>query len=342
MSSLSVLRSILSSSSKLFDRFININLISATGKKYAIITPRSGPKPNIAVQLETLPSNMTTKFTISLMNFTAAINLNLYTTVEVTMGYYSSNDVYSFTGTVLHVFQESPNPNGILTLQGELGNTAVLSSGVLITLQNSPVPLPAPAFIQSVVAKINAAIQTVGKGKTHGLLCDVTKLPVAWMSAMVDLNGSTEQFGSIYSAISWLNSVLLSLAYDKDKKLPPLFVYVEDGKIVFSSTVSKGTGPTLTMLTKVNNVYAAGKEIVITCPFVPSIKSETFFYLNAQYYTAVLNVSGISGLNPTNLIKANYTEVKFSTNGTNEMRINGIKVDEILKLDDLYISKEVK
>lgn len=336
MSSLKKLMSLLSGSMSLYDRFININLISKTGRRYAIITPRSGSKPNIAVQLKTLPSNMTTSFTISLMNFTASIDLGLYEKVEVTMGYYSSLEQYTFTGTILHVFQESPNPNGILTLQGELGETMALASGVNITLVNPKVPVTAAVLINNVIAVINKAVKTLGKGYTHGILCDITKLPAAWSSTMIDLAGSTEQFSSIYTAIAWLNSVLLSTAYAKDNKLPPLFVYLDNAKLILSSTVSKGIGPTLTTITMVNNVYSAGKEIVITCPFVPSIKAETFFYLNARYYTAVLNVSGITNLNKNNLIKANYTEVKFSTNGENQMKINGIKVDEVIKLDELF------
>ena len=341
MSKLDTLRGILSSTQSLFDRFINIDFYrkdASVPDKFRIVTPRTGAKPNIAVQLKTMPNNMVTQFTVSIMNFSTTVDLSTFSEIEVLMGYYSSGEAYSFRGEVMSVFQESPNPNGILTFQGVVGNATLFSDNTNIKLADpagsrSVAEYPIPVFLNQVINTINSSISSKSNA-THGLLLDTAGLPKEWLSMTYSYHGSSTQCSSIYKALSWLNSELLSIAYSK--KLPPIYLYADNANIRVSSTMAKKTMPTLTVLSMVSSVSASGSEVSIICPYIPSIQAETVFYLQSSYYSSVLNTTGITSLSPLNLIKANYTEVKFSTNGTNQMHINGIKLNDITNIDALF------
>lgn len=341
MSKLDKLRDILSSTQSLFDRFINIDFYrqgATAPDKFRIVTPRTGAKPNIAVQLKTIPNNMVTQFTVSIMNFSTTVDLSTFSEIEVLMGYYSSGEAYSFRGEVMSVFQESPNPNGILTFQGVVGSATLFSDNANITIADpagskSVMEYPVPVFLKQVIDSINSSISSKSN-VTHGLLLDITGLPKEWLGVTYSYHGSYTQCSSIYKGLSWLNSELLSIAYSKE--LPPIYLYVDKGNVKVSSAMAENTMPTLTVLSMVSSVSASGSEVSIVCPYIPSIQAETVFYLQASYYNSVLNTKGITSLSPLNLIKANYTEVKFSTNGTNQMLINGIKLNEITNIDTLF------
>jgi len=335
MSNVSKLKKLMSVTDELYDRFVNLTFTnSISGYKLNINTPKSGPKPNISVQLRTLPSNMATQFTISIMNCSVGVDLSQFDTVTCSMGYYKSNAVYSFEGTILHAFQESPNPNGIVSFQGEMGNTVALANSMPITLTFDYGSKAVTSYIKMVIDAINDAIPSTGK--KNSFTYDQTFLPAEWKTAMIDTYKTTEQFTSAYEALSWLNGVLLSYAYSKYNKgkFPVIYMYIDkrtDGDYIrVASNTAAPEVPTLTSLSTVNSIAVEGIHVTINCPFVPSIKGNTCFCLSASAYTSRFNVCGISSLKPTNIIKANYTEVKFSTNGTNMMHIDGIILDNAL------------
>lgn len=328
MSVLSTLKKLLTGNLGLYDRYVNIKLESSRTKRtVSIACPRSGRKPNIAVQMRTNPSDMTTQFSISIMNCSLGVNLSQFDTITVVMGYYSSLESFSFTGEILQIFQESPNPNGVLTMQGNVGFTTAYSSASTLSVTFPPVAMPAVTIIQSVVSQINTALAKLNKNAV--LTLDITSMPVQWQSVTIDLTGSTEQFNNVYEAVSWLNSLFISYVYSKDNiaSAPPVFLYIEGRRLIVSSTVAGPTVPVLPVLSTVSSISVSGVHVSITCPFVPTIKANTCFYLIAQNFTSMLNVGGISDLGFMSLIKANYTEVKFATIGTNQMLIDGIKIE---------------
>lgn len=328
MSALSKLKKLLTGSAGLYDRYVNIKLSSSkTKRSVSIATPKSGRKPNIAVQMRTNPSDMVSQFTISIMNCSLGINLSQFDTITVVMGYYSSLESFAFTGEILQIFQESPNPNGVITMQGNVGFTTAYSSAATLSVTFPPAALPAVVIIQNVVSQINAALSKINKSAV--LVLDVTSMPIQWQSVVINLAGSTEQFTNVYEAVSWLNSLFISYVYSKDNTVsaPPIHLTINGKRLVVSSTVAGPSVPVLPLLSTVSSISVSGIHVSITCPFVPTIKANTCFYLAAQNFSAMLNVNGISELGFMSLIKANYTEVKFATVGTNQMLIDGIKLD---------------
>lgn len=325
MSDINKLRAMLSNVTNIYDRYINLTFVSKNDRKYSIITPKKGVKPNIAVQLATNPNDMVTQFTISIMNCSIDINLSEFIYVEVKMGYYSSEESLAFTGQLNSVFQESPNPNGILTFQGVVGYETMYASSGMITISLPAEPIKTEELINMVWRNINSHLRYLGLPDNKTLTLDPGRLPEEWAKEELEFAGSTEQFPNIYSVVSWLNTVLLSYAYSKE--LPPVFTFLSDDKLTVTSNIVRGKGPTLLSLSLVNSIAAQGNNVIVTCPFIPSLKADSCFYLTARNYTAALNVNEITSLNTITLLKIYKSEIKFATTGTNQMRLECIKLD---------------
>jgi hypothetical protein len=315
----------MSNVTNLYDRYINLTFVSKNGNMCSIVTPKTGVKPNIAVQLKTEPSDMVSQFTISIMNCTLDVNLSEFNYIKVEMGYSSSNEAFAFEGQIYSVFQEAPNPNGILSFQGEVGYTTAYVNSMPLSISLPEDPIAIEDLINLVLNNINTAMRAASGKPNTTLILETGRIPSDWTGQTLEFAGSTEQFPNAYSAVSWLNTVLLSYAYSKE--LPPVFTFLTEDRMIISSNVASGKGPTLLSLSLVNSIAAQGTHVIVNCPFVPSIKADSCFYLTARNYTAVLNVDKITALEPITLLKVYQSEIKFATAGTNQMRLDCIKLD---------------
>lgn len=365
MSSIAKIRALLSETSTLYDRFINIAFKSTAHSlitPYEIMTPMSGAKPDITVRLQILPGDITAGFSVLIKNLSILADLSKYNYCKISIGYYSSLSSYSFVGEIKDVSMLTPNPNGIFQITGVIGNESDLSWSNEITIKFNTDTITVKDLVMNTYWLLSGAYKIFANNSTisvnyiprgNALISSTAdlnyfledKIPLAWQSQLVTVNKCTEHFDNIYQLLAYVNSQLLYIYYRSPTSakigLPPIQVFINsiDGHNVLDIRGMFDSAPLSTILpilSKVNNISVNGDAITVTAPFVPTIHGKCIFYLyTGGGYNSVLNaLSGgnIGVLSPVILVQTNTVDIDFSTVGNNSMTIQGIVIkDKIIQ-----------
>jgi hypothetical protein len=109
----------------LWDKVIDVTLITADGETDTIQTPDPGEgmgrKPTIRLKGKLIPQNTLLQVELRVTNLYLARPLSDYKTVKVQAGYRKTLQV-GFTGSILVAFQELPGPDGVTCFQLLLGS----------------------------------------------------------------------------------------------------------------------------------------------------------------------------------------------------------------------------
>jgi len=109
----------------LWDKVIDVTLVTADGETDFITTPAPGDgqgrKPTIRLKGKLIPQNTLLQVELRITNLYLARPLSDYKTVKVQAGYRKTLQV-GFTGSILVAFQELPGPDGVTCFQLLLGN----------------------------------------------------------------------------------------------------------------------------------------------------------------------------------------------------------------------------
>jgi hypothetical protein len=112
----------------LWDKVIDVTLITADGEMDFITTPAPGDgpgrKPTIRLKGKLIPQNTLLQVELRVTNLYLARPLSDYKTVKVQAGYRKTLQV-GFTGSILVAFQELPGPDGVTCFQLLLGDMDV-------------------------------------------------------------------------------------------------------------------------------------------------------------------------------------------------------------------------
>ena len=331
-----------------YDRFVNVilyrdylpesangSLINTVQTGYAptniwkLITPRTGYKPEVAVQYREDGDYVVSNITVSIKNCRLDTNLTMFNRIRVALGYYKKNTYRIIDGEITGIFHEGANPNGVLSIQAEVGNSVALwETNARASFWECPVgPTVLPVVLESLD---KFAVSNFGNIHT-GQLIDMTGLPVVWKTQKVEFPETmkTEVFSSLFDVVKFLNQLLSKICLT-DKSLPPLYATVLNGRIlVLSPLTAEYKNQLGVFIDKIKAVSISGVEIGLTTVFIPAIEPFRFFYTVIRNASGILN-AGNFAVNYSNyakrkdLIFPNSIEVKFATNGVNEMKINGI------------------
>lgn len=114
----------------LYDRIVNVILQSSNdpNKVFPIITPVTGPKPDITVSFSMLEGEKTAyNIQVDIMNMVQDKSFNIYDydLMEVEIGYRlngtNENMMHTMTCAIFNSYAVSPNPNGVTTFIGIVG-----------------------------------------------------------------------------------------------------------------------------------------------------------------------------------------------------------------------------
>lgn len=111
----------------LFDKIIDVQFLSKDDQgdltmPLLITCPKGGLKPSIKLSLDMLPGGVALQFKLSITNLVTDIDISKFTHMVITVGYRTAKINKQFTAAIFSAFIETPNPNGVTTFTGLVGD----------------------------------------------------------------------------------------------------------------------------------------------------------------------------------------------------------------------------
>ena len=111
----------------LFDKIIDVQFVAKdeqgnTTMPLLILCPEGGLKPSIKLSLDMLPGGVALQFKLSITNLVTDIDISKFTHMVITVGYRTAKINKQFTAAIFSAYIETPNPNGVTTFTGLVGD----------------------------------------------------------------------------------------------------------------------------------------------------------------------------------------------------------------------------
>lgn len=319
------------------DRFIDLDFYGDNAHPVlSIITPRTGLKPTISLDVNLIPGESCYKCVIRIVNFNTTLNLRTLTYVRVTAGYLHDYSSITLFCPIFSAYQESPNPDGVTVINCLcVGQLSGFLEPRLIPVRIYDSPISWRRLITAVFEKTGATgIDDID----YTMPAEI--LDYSFKSTML----SNCYADSGYALITWLGRELREFG---KKQNPPhnivTQVYNKHVSIIDTTMCGAPSDNELIIdLSMVSSASFTGAKLDVVAPWNPDLVPGTVFRMPASYYSAELTYNDIAESNylgRANLYRALTVNVSFNTvETTNQMTILAIPIQYLRNQLDAAMS----
>lgn len=342
-----------------FDKVMKVQLFradAAPGNVDSVVIecPEGGPKPGLYFSTEMLPGGVATQFKLTITNFSAEVDIGLFTHMIVEIGYRTSGNFREFTASIFSAYIESPNPNGRTTLTGIIGDWMIKG----LREVNRTIVFRAPTVtVGELIWGIAQGLGEDGKvespnNKDGGLGIDLdVDLPDWVLRDKLTIGGpdgsrtTTYWTESGYACLNWLieklgaygeglvSTLLAKRVPQEEAENYRVMASFQDNKLlVFMKGFTRSLDTKsiqYTDLNMVSSVTFQGAALSVVAPWSPLLMPGSLFHMQSRYFrgrTSPQQVIDQSARDPDDLYRVITMSAEYETNGpTNSMKLLAIR-----------------
>jgi len=308
---------------KLFDKFIDLEFTveepttavatavpylknSTTTKKISFRTPKTGPKPNIAMYVNFLQGANNSDLTIKITNFYSEIDIQYYRYMKVVAGYMGSTPV-TLGGEIWNCYVEKPNPEGVTIFQCVLGTISDLYN------KTSEGPYDVQIMPDTVLTTLTKIAESLE-------LKQEFSLPQAWLGVQYTDTESTETWSNALDMRTKVNKKLSDMAVALS--LPHLYMSTTSSTFTVFALTEESVNDTTIILDKISTAYLMGGNIIVKAPWNPQLLVTGLFKMDTKFFRGRMASLQIGG--EKKAFGIFEMKVAFSTHSENSMEINAL------------------
>ena len=330
----------------LFDRVINVILKSSydTDKKFPILTPRSGVKPDMSVSFSMLEAGgLAYNIQVEVTNISQDKSFNIYEwdLMDVEIGYKIKDDptgvgllVHTMECGIFNAYTTGPNPNGKTIFVGIVGSHMrdVFVRKPIYIVVNKPF-----VTVKELVTTIATVI-----GHKPSVPKNIDNYELAFIHEEGYSSGQIHyKAENGLALINWLQGII-SRAGQARNEIWSVTTFNNELMVLGNTKIGKDEATVAVNVDAINSMTLTGNIVDVEAPYNPLIAPGTLVSINPQFYTAALPssetegyvsasrmldfASEISGVNAkhSNLYRILSMEVKFSTRDANMMKFKAV------------------